>query len=220
MLGNCLFFPGFDKFYRNEISNKCLNSHFQNLISQIKMENNPILIFLGRLPLYISSRYFNNNEGGIEGNKWQHELRSNGEFESIKESFKISVNNLAKGKSSIILIYPIPEVGWDVPSEILKRFFIFNNEFSEKNFVTTSYELYKERTKSTFKLLDEIKGDSVYRVYPHKLFCDTFIKSRCITHNKDYIFYADDDHPSIKGSIEINNLIIKEIENIENDKNY
>lgn len=220
MLGNCFFFPGFDKFYRNEISNKCLNSHFQNLISQIKMENNPILIFLGRLPLYISSRYFNNNEGGIEGNKWQHELRSNGEFESIEKSFSISMNNLAKDKNSIILIYPIPEVGWDVPSEILKRFFIFNYEFSEKNFVTTSYRLYKERTKSTFKLLDEIKGDNVYRVYPHRLFCDTFIKSRCITHNKDYIFYADDDHPSIKGSIEINNLIIKEIENIENDKNY
>ena len=220
MLGNCLFFPGFDKFYRNEISNKCLNSHFQNLIRQIKIESDPIIIFSGRLPLYISGRYFDNNEGGIEGNKWEHELRSNGDFRSIEESFKISVDHLAKDKGNVILIYPIPEVGWDVPSEILKRFFIFNNQFSEKNFVTTSYELYKERTKSTFKLLDEIKGNNIYRVYPHKLFCDTFIKSRCITHNKDYIFYADDDHPSIKGSIEINNLIIKEIENIENNKNY
>ena len=129
MLGNCLFFPGFDKFYRNEISNKCLNSHFQNLIRQIKMESDPIIIFSGRLPLYISGRYFDNNEGGIEGNKWEHELRSNGDFGSIEESFKISVSNFANDKGNIILIYPIPEVGWDVPSEILKRFFIFKSIF-------------------------------------------------------------------------------------------
>ena len=60
------------------------------------------------MPLYISGRYFDNNEGGIEGNKWEHELRSNGDFGSIEESFKISVNHLAKTSlGNIILIYPV-----------------------------------------------------------------------------------------------------------------
>jgi hypothetical protein len=58
-------------------------------------------------------------------------------------------------------------------------------------------------------------SDNIYRVYPHKLFCDTTIKDRCVTHDDKNIFYSDDDHPSIKGSEMINDLIMKEIEKIE-----
>ena len=83
-----------------------------------------------------------------------------------------------------------------------------------KNFITTSYQVYKNRTNSSFKLLDSVKSDNVYRVYPHKLFCDTLIKGRCITHDDKDIFYADDDHPSLKGSEMINNLIFKDIKKI------
>jgi hypothetical protein len=73
----------------------------------------------------------------------------------------------------------------------------------------------ENRTKSSFELLDSIKGDNIYRVYPHKLFCDTTIKDRCVTHDDKNIFYADSNHPSIKGSEMINDLIMKEIEKIE-----
>ena len=71
------------------------------------------------------------------------------------------------------------------------------------------------RTKSSFELLDSIQGDNIYRVYPHKLFCDTAIKNRCVTHDDKNIYYADDDHPSLKGAEMINDLIMKEIEKIE-----
>ena len=83
-----------------------------------------------------------------------------------------------------------------------------------KNFITTSYQVYKDRTESSFELLDSIKSDNIYRVYPHKLFCNTLIKNRCITHDNKDIFYADDDHPSLKGSEMINDLIFAEIKKI------
>ena len=76
-------------------------------------------------------------------------------------------------------------------------------------YITTSYKVYKNRTKSSFELLDSIQGDNIYRVYPHTLFCNTIIKDRCVTHDDKYIFYSDGDHPSIKGAEMINNLIIK-----------
>ena len=79
-----------------------------------------------------------------------------------------------------------------------------------------NYEVYKNRTKSSFKLLDSIKNDNVYRVYPHRLFCNTNIKNRCVTHTDKDIFYSDDDHPSYKGAEMINELIMKEIKKIEN----
>ena len=81
--------------------------------------------------------------------------------------------------------------------------------------LTTPFNLFKSRTLSTFELLDSIKGDNVYRVYPHKLFCNTVVKNRCVTHDKKKIFYYDSNHPSLAGAEMINNLIIKEIEKIE-----
>ena len=62
------------------------------------------------------------------------------------------------------------------------------------------------------KLLNSIKHDNVYGVYPHTLFCNTYVKDRCVTHDGIDNFYADDDHPSLKGSELINKLIFKEVE--------
>ena len=38
------------------------------------------------------------------------------------------------------------------------------------------------------------------------------MKDRCITHDDQNIFYTDNNHPVLKGSEMINNLIMKEIE--------
>ena len=82
-------------------------------------------------------------------------------------------------------------------------------------YITTSYKVYQNRTKSSFKLLDSIQGNNIHRVYPHLLFCDTTIKGRCITHDNKDIYYTDDDHTFLKGTEMINDLIIKKIEKIE-----
>ena len=92
-----------------------------------------------------------------------------------------------------------------------KRFFKNLNLLN----LTTSFEVYKKRTKSTLELLDSIQGKNIYRVYPHKLFCDSTIKDRCVTHDDKNIFYVDNNHPSMKGGEMINDLIMKEIEKIE-----
>ena len=81
--------------------------------------------------------------------------------------------------------------------------------------VTTSYESYKNRTKSSIELLDSIQNDNIYRVYPHTLFCDTNVKNRCLANDDENIFYQDDNHPSSKSAEMINDLIMKQIEKIE-----
>ena len=85
--------------------------------------------------------------------------------------------------------------------------------------ITTSFDVYEDRTKSTFDLLDSIQSENIYRVYPHTLFCNTIIKNRCVTHDDKNIFYADDHHPSSKGAEMINDLIMKEIEKIKLNSN-
>ena len=60
-------------------------------------------------------------------------------------------------------------------------------------------------------MLNSIQSKNIFRVFPHKIFCNTYIKNRCVTHDGKNIFYADDDHPSYMGSKMINDLIIEKI---------
>jgi len=147
---------------------------------------------------------------------------STGKYSNISTSFEISVKKLLN-KNQVLLIYPIPEVGTHVPKKIFNSLprnlsnqkTLLKKFLKKDNFITTSYEVYKDRTQSSFELLDSIQGDNIYRVYPHKLFCDTILKYRCVTHDDTNIFYADGIHPSIKSAEMINDLIMKEIEKIE-----
>ena len=217
----CLFFPGFNliNFKTQIVSEKCNNTYFQKLKQNLSNDKNSIIIFGGRLPLYLSNYYFNNQEGGVEGGQFVNKYVSVGKYYTIENSFKNELSEISK-KHKIILIYPIPEVGWSVPNKLNILFKTLPNNINKKtikvsDYITTSFEVYKNRTVSSFELLDSIKGENIYRVYPHKLFCDTTIKNICVAHDDKNIFYFDDNHPSLKSAEMINDLIMKEIEKIE-----
>jgi peptidoglycan/LPS O-acetylase OafA/YrhL len=212
----CLFFPGFNTVDKKTqiIHANCNESYFQRLKQTLSNTKNSIIIFGGRFPLYLSNYYFDNQEGGVDGLEWDKYLSSE-KYDTIQNSFKSEILELSKN-NKIILIYPIPEVGWDPNKKILSQW--FQSKFSKHfdlEYITTSLKVYKERTKSSFELLDSIQSNNIYRVYPHKLFCDTTIQNRCVTHDDKSIFYSDGDHPSLKGAEMINDLIMKEIEKIE-----
>jgi len=215
----CFYFYKFDKINRQtgKKSNDCPIQSQYELLSKVE---NSIIIFFGRLPLYLSNFYFDNKEGGLEkeASIWGYYYSSLDKNLSIKKTFQEQVLNLKK-KNKVILVYPLPEVGWNIPNKLLNSMPRDNNKIIEylvtKNYITTSYEVYKNRAKSSFELLDSIQGKNIYRVYPHTLFCDTIIKNRCLTHDDKNIFYSDDDHPSSKGARMINDLIFEQIKKIE-----
>ena len=214
----CLYFPGFNlvNTKTDKIDENCNNRYFQKLKETLLKEKNSILVFGGRYQLYFSDyNLFDNQEGGLEGEQWGNSYISNGEYKTIQNSFKDEILELSNN-NKIILVYPLPEVGWDPKQKILSQW-IINKSLKDSEFknINTSYQVFNNRTKSSFELLDSIKGDNIYRVYPHKLFCNTLITNRCITHDGKNIFYADSNHPSLKGAEMINNLIIKEIIKIE-----
>ena len=218
---DCFYFPKFESINNKtrKINTNCKIKFQKEILSKT---NNSIIIFFGRLPRYLTNRYFDNQEGGIEGYIWEKSFISDDQNMTVEKSFKSEVLNLEK-KNKIILVYPFPEAGWHIPTKLLnslpKNKDLIKEHLILKNYITTSYQVYKDRTRSSFELLDSIQGNNVYRAYPHKLYCNTIIKNRCITHDDKNIFYADDDHPSLKGAEMINDLIIKEIKNIELNSN-
>ena len=123
-------------------------------------------------------------------------------------------NKLNKISKKVIVVYPIPEVGFNVPRRILnlmkeKKLKNLNNAKSIKN-LSTSYEVYINRTKDSFDLLNKL-NDNIGKIYPHKIFCD---KKRCFTILNNQILYSDSNHLSLSGSKLLNEKIINEIKKI------
>jgi len=211
--GTQIYLPGFDIINKSENKKIKKFSKLNNIVKKtlLSVKNETIVLIGARYPLFLNKTFFDNKEGGVEGQEWGEKFEHSENLDiNWQNSFKNSIKELSTNKNiSIILVYPIPEVGFNISTK-LKEY-----KFLRTKLLDTSFDVFKERTKSSFELLDSIHGNNIYRVYPHKLFCDTTIKDRCITHHDKYIFYSDDDHPSIKGAEMINDLIITEIEKIK-----
>ena len=146
---SCLFFPDFNltEVKTNKVDKNCQDSYFQKLKMILSNEKNSIIIFVGRYPLYLSNNFFDNQEGGVEQvGKWQYKYKSLGRYKNVQNSFKEEVLTLSKN-NKIILVYPIPEVGWDPNKKIFNQWLRRNNKFSRefkiKEEITTSMRFIK-----------------------------------------------------------------------------
>ena len=223
-LSTCLYFPGFDFIdIKTTKATPCNNTYLSKLREILSKQDNSIIIFSGNFAKQLNNSPFDNQEGGFIGHQERmYKYIPVGDYQTIQSSFKNEVLKLSK-KNNIILIYPVPEVGWHVPSRLnniirkeSKNGGLDREKFIEKSkYITTSYQIYKNRTKSTFELFDSIRSDNIYRVYPSELLCDTLIKNRCITHDDKNVFYSDHFHPSLVGAKMIGELIMKQIKKIE-----
>ena len=211
----CIYFPGFYKFntvYKTK-HKICNEIYFETMKKKFNKQNDTIFIFGGSFPIFLS------NELPFDQGMWKNTYIKAGKFKDLENSYKFSLKEISK-KNKIIQIYPVPEGKTNVSKFILNNY--YKNIFQkEKDKIKTGddtnslYSYYKERSKKSFKLLDDINIDKYYRVYPHKIFCNTFIIDKCITHTDEKIFYYDRYHLSLEGAKLVNNLILNEIKRIE-----
>ena len=179
---------------------------------------NHIIIIGGRLPLYLTGKKFDNLEGGKEGNRFR-DLKQNNSNASYVDEITKPILKLAE-KNKVLIIYPIPELGWDIKKEILKNtnknVLRIKQEFRE-NFpiISTSYEVFKNRNKDSFEILDSINHENILRIYPHKLFCNSLVKNRCVANDKKNLFYIDTDHLSDYANTQVAEMILNEINKVD-----
>lgn len=114
---------------------------------------------------------------------------------------------LAAGKR-VILIYPIPEMGWDVP-HYLAKYIAFNGADSltqdAGSIAHTAYRARNTEVTSTFDGIGE--HPNLVRIRPDTLFCNTVVANRCVAHLDGNPLYFDDDHLSHHGA----NAIVAEV---------
>jgi hypothetical protein len=137
----------------------------------------------------------------------------------LSAALKLSINNIVQKGHPLIIIYPVPEMGFNVPLIMQKKLFYFVKD-KKVPILAIDYEKYKKRNELIFQILDGIQGPNIYRVYPDKFFCNTIIAHKCIANDKDHLFYFDSNHLSVEGSKYIVNDIIKAIQQIKSGYNH
>lgn len=147
----------------------------------------------------IEEPIFDNYEGGVEiDSPTKHfalDAQRQPTLEAPEKSAAISKlvkNYVATGKN-VLLIHPVPEVGWNMNERNMKAF-LRSGEIEES--VSTSYDRYKSRHAFVESVFASLKAPNLVHVHPDQLFCDTFLPGRCMAQHQKIPFYSDDDHLS------------------------
>ncbi|MBY6190250.1 acyltransferase [Microbulbifer agarilyticus] len=208
----CMYVPNMDRVRKeNGKATRC-TSAVQERRREILLSGEPgVVVVGGRLPLILSEDRFDNQEGKYEGEmeyRMQYPSEPLGSREqraaAISREYAAALLELAKFGHQVVLLYPVPEVGWHVAKQLKSKLSgKSENEMRaelDKNPISTSYAVFQERVQASARLLDSVQHENIVRVYPHKLFCNTKISGRCITHDLEQSFYRDDDHLSLIGA--------------------
>jgi len=121
----------------------------------------------------------------------------------------LSIKDLLDKNYKVVLIYPYMTYKDDISDVLKKEYFNNRNFFTENSDFTLSNEfsIFNKNYLETFNALDNIQNKNLFRVYQHKLFCDNYIKDKCVFNNKHNIFTVDRSHPSSYAG----NLIVEKI---------
>ena len=205
---SCPLAPGFIK---KKIEN-C--DKFQSAyLRDPQLEEVGTYIVSARWSFYIHKDDFDNGEGGVEKRRNVDEFTAgsvpiDAPYEarkaSVMEGFRQAIVSLLNSGKRVILIYPVPAQGWDVPSRLSKQLF-YRSDVSINGVNSEIIRKYDAEIVSLFDQLGE-RNDLV-RVYPSKIFCETYVKDRCVSMLNNIALYYDSYHLSNAGA----KLVVEEI---------
>jgi peptidoglycan/LPS O-acetylase OafA/YrhL len=194
---------------------KCYEINNQSFDYALSNPDIEFVVLLGRWVVYLEGSYFDNKEGGVESSNFtaldividgvkQRNIEER-RVALVANQYQVSLKRLLKAGKKIILIYPIPEVGFDVPKRLARMKMLGVDEQ-----ITTSYDVFLNRNRRVIDAFDSIEEQkNLVRIRPEQLFCQTNSGGRCVTVKGESILYYDDDHLSNRGSKFIAEEVVK-----------
>jgi len=222
-----LYLPNFNMVNRKSLKKiKYFNESNNKITTFLNNEENLIVLIHNRYALSFLEKKFDNQEGSSEFKKphkqdSEHYFQKNSNYKEkqeereilIQQEFNDVINSILNLGHKVILIYPVPEIGFSpvkkISNDLRKNKTIYGKE--KFPILSISYDVFKKRNSKVFRTLDKVIHKNLHRIYPHLKFCNTILKSRCVTNDKNNIYYWDDDHLSLDGSKFVVSEIINKI---------
>ena len=220
-----LYMPDYiviNKLTNKKISNPLKHKYRRDEIK--KSASNSYIVILGSYLYYLERDLILNKDDLIlikeNPIKYVSQNNSNLNYEDriiqFKHSFKKTLIELSEN-NKIILIYPLPKPPIHISRHIINNFHkgLLNQEdYFEKDPVNYKKEIYIKENEQIINLFDEISSANIFKIKTKDLFCPN---DKCIFYNNSVAYFFDDTHLSYKGSEKVNDLILKKINEIENN---
>ena len=194
---NLIHFTGNDCIFifdKNPSEESCPNKNIEKKNEFGENIKDSIIVYGARFPRYFSGKGFDN--GTVQ------EDNDIVVIDGLKEEIVKTLNTFEENNNLIILIYPIPTQGWNLPE------LFFYKDLPPNSTVSYPSEIWFERQRESVEFLDSLDLQNVKRIYPSDIFCKNILQGSCVGAINGNIFYSDDDHLSLEGSRFISNEII------------
>lgn len=113
---------------------------------------------------------------------------------ALEAGLERTITALEAAGKTVVITYPIPEVGYDVPTTLAK---MEARGLSATDF-SRPVELFWGRQRAVIDILDRVtKTNALQSVRPHTVLCP---QDECLTYANGKPLYRDDDHLSIPGA--------------------
>ena len=177
------------------------------------------VVFATRWALNLEGSRFDNGEGGKEhGKEPVLGRRTDGRYEDlgydeVQAVYSRSIVTLLEAGKKVVLVYPIPEMGWNVPEYLGRWSLIRDKDFAHRPaLASTDHARFLERNDGVYAALNDIpQQTNLMRVLPEEAFCDHVVEGRCVGHLDGVILYEDDDHLSDAGARIVVDSIVRSI---------
>ena len=181
----------------------------------VKGEGFDVVVLGARWISGVATDAFDNGEGGVEGKPGDFltPIGADPKDDAARAAQVIAryvgaVEDLLAAGLRVVLVYPIPEAGWNVPEELARR-----REASGKPVtLSTALAAYERRQRPIIAAFDAIDSPNLYRARPAEVLCGAALPGRCIDNLGDRPLYFDDDHLNNYGSSLIAPVIMQAIE--------
>ena len=170
-----------------------------------------IIVHSVRATIHVQNRPYDNGEGGVELNDDWNGGRTDTEKQMILDGMRRAILGQRDAGKKIILVYPVPEVGWSPLDETVRR-----RLWGSTTPITTSYAAYKQRNALVSALYDALVDDrTIFGVHPDHYLCSE-ATGRCVTQLDGHPAYIDSNHLSRFGAAPIAAEIARLIAQLSN----
>ena len=155
-----------------------------------------------------------NSEGGLEDEDYREYvsvINRKISFEGRDKRIAVThfVEGLLAATNKLYLIYPVPEISWDISRKNILYFRANGVPLSE---ISIPYSDFINRNKFVNSIFNKYeKNPKIISIKPEIIFCNSYIKDRCVAQYKSIPFYYDDDHLSDVGARLIAEKLIKQL---------
>lgn len=175
------------------------------------------VIVSARWAAYVDGHAFDNGEGGrttgpnlrmapLDAREvWWRPADDQASREAVARAFTHSVDALLAAGPRVVVVYPVPEVGWSVPQRLARLAWqgqLSDGDLSidEQRYLTRQSDVLRALDAAGLSMQADARERLLVRIYPQDLLCGGEQPHRCIAQLDGVPLYYDDNHLNTEGA--------------------